>query len=497
MYGPKKSASTLEAVAFGATMFGSACINNLFVTYYMDLFCGVVSVSTTWFFVGQFIFMLWNALNDFVFGWFSDKLANQAKSTNLSARRNPLKSRARAIFWGGLVWSLAFLVIWFPPSKESPDFIKGLHFATSLCLYDGMLSYVEVSHSALLAEICTSNRGRATCNMYSAIFAICGSLSSFFGHLFWESDDLTAFRKVCFLASLLSFFSFSFTSCIIFKVATAETFPEGPALPNPYVSDQLTISTINGDAIERRRSVEMVSRCLQNECTKEIDKHPVKSASIGNFLRQVCRQRNFVIFVMVQCLQNFDCTFEKNFFHVFLRSFSAGVVSKSTQGIILSSSFIVPWIGTVLLTPAIQRYGVYNCVKNIFRLRILIAVLSVNIMFMSPIVACAALLVNRVTSESICRLCPLVISQLIDEDKFLHRETNNIRSASIVGASQILGKFSQSLAPMLGYAFLQLNTLEVQDEALSDSDVIKSNTEVSLIRIFLLHFSFIFVILTK
>ena len=63
------------------------------------------------------------------------------------------------------------------------------------------------------------------------------------------------------------------------------------------------------------------------------------------------------------------------------------------------------------------------------------------------------------SSESICRLCPLVITHLIDEDKYLRRKHGDaaIRSASIVGASQVLGKFSQSLAPMLGYAFVQFD----------------------------------------
>ncbi len=167
----KQTVTTLEAVAFGATMFGSACINNLFVTYYMDLFCGVVSVSSTWFFLGQVIFMLWNALNDFVFGWFSDNTASGGGSgaggdgAGGGAPLHPVHSRARAIRIGGFVWGAAFLLIWYPPGTAAPDFWKGLHFALSLCFYDGMLSYVEVNHSALLAEICTSSHGRATCNM--------------------------------------------------------------------------------------------------------------------------------------------------------------------------------------------------------------------------------------------------------------------------------------------------------------------------------------------
>ena len=167
---PKRGVTTLEAVAFGSTMFGSACINNLFVTYYLDLFCGVASVSAEWFFFGQAIFMVWNALNDFCFGWISDKLANRkieaSRHSQADAPANPARSRARGIRWGGFLWAAAFLLIWFPPGDSAPSVLKGLHFTVSLCFYDGLLSYVEVNHSALLAEICTSSKGRATCNMY-------------------------------------------------------------------------------------------------------------------------------------------------------------------------------------------------------------------------------------------------------------------------------------------------------------------------------------------
>eukprot|EP00750_Incisomonas_marina_P008777 INCI15694.1.p1 GENE.INCI15694.1~~INCI15694.1.p1 ORF type:complete len:545 (+),score=59.62 INCI15694.1:225-1859(+) len=469
----KHTVTTLEAMAFGATMFGSACINNLFVTYYMDLFCGVVSVSSGWFFVGQIVFMLWNALNDFVFGWFSDKGASG--SNDSTPTLHPVHSRARAIRIGGFIWGVAFLLIWFPPPASASDFLKGLHFALSLCFYDGMLSYVEVNHSALLAEICTSNRGRATCNMYSAIFAVLGSASSYFGHVYWHGGDLGEFRKVCFVVSILSVVSFEFTSFVISRAAPAlepsiklpssemKRLNRDPATDNlrskdgaPDVSAQ---KRSNSDGTSQRRNLAISPS--EQQLTEAVVSAVNKKRTIFGFLSQICRQRNFVIFVGIQCLQNFDCTFEKNFFHIFLRSFAAGSVSTSVQGVILSASFIVPWLGMVLITPIIQKYGVYACVKQIFRMRLLIALVSVGLVHHSPLVGCMCLLINRVTSESICRLCPLVISHLIDEDKYLHhklRDRASVRSASIVGASQVLGKFSQSLAPMLGYAFVEFDS---------------------------------------
>jgi len=72
-----------------------------------------------------------------------------------------------------------------------------------------------------------------------------------------------------------------------------------------------------------------------------------------------------------------------------------------------------------------------------------------------PWAVCAFMLLNRVTSECVCRLSPLVLSDLVDEDVFLNRRPQQL-SASIVGTAAFASKFSQSLAPMLGYFALSM-----------------------------------------
>jgi hypothetical protein len=49
--------ATATAVAFGATMFASSALNNIFVTYYIVYFTQVVRLSVSSFFFGQLIFM--------------------------------------------------------------------------------------------------------------------------------------------------------------------------------------------------------------------------------------------------------------------------------------------------------------------------------------------------------------------------------------------------------------------------------------------------------
>ena len=64
------------------------------------------------------------------------------------------------------------------------------------------------------------------------------------------------------------------------------------------------------------------------------------------------------------------------------------------------------------------------------------------------------LMVNRIVSECVCRLMPLVKSDLVDEDVYLNRRRHAM-SASVIGSAEFISKSGQSLAPMLGYFILR------------------------------------------
>ena len=150
----------------------------------------------------------WNAVNNPVFGWLSD---------HCCVRRN---RRATAVRFGGLIWALSFIALWLPltPQPSAPSdashslqdgtaiaaaaaapsaaasWLATLHFVLTLCVYDGGLTYVEVNHSALLAEVSTSPVERARCNMWAGIGAGVGSLSSWVGYVYWDAGSVAGFR---------------------------------------------------------------------------------------------------------------------------------------------------------------------------------------------------------------------------------------------------------------------------------------------------------------
>ena len=72
-------------------------------------------------------------------------------------------------------------------------------------------------------------------------------------------------------------------------------------------------------------------------------------------LLQLLCQRNFLSAVTLSTLQVFDCTFEKNFFSLSLDYLVGAHVSPSTRGLVISCSFILPHLCTVVITPIIRQ----------------------------------------------------------------------------------------------------------------------------------------------
>ena len=69
--------STLTALAYGATSFSITMLHSIFMLYYVDLYVNVYRLDDSWFYFGQAVFMVWNAVNDPLFGWISDNMHGQ------------------------------------------------------------------------------------------------------------------------------------------------------------------------------------------------------------------------------------------------------------------------------------------------------------------------------------------------------------------------------------------------------------------------------------
>lgn len=76
------------AVVYGSLTLFITILHNVFLLYYVDTFVSVYKISKAAFWVGETVFLLWNSLNDPLFGWLSD--------------RQFLSSQPRFVSWGRL-----------------------------------------------------------------------------------------------------------------------------------------------------------------------------------------------------------------------------------------------------------------------------------------------------------------------------------------------------------------------------------------------------------
>jgi hypothetical protein len=464
-----RSPLVLSSLAFASVMAASSAMNNLFVTYYIDLFSRAASLPPEWFYLGQVAFSIWNAVNDPLFGWLSDTfggasrkpqtIAGNARSWNDNAgEAGALSRRTHALRLGGAGWALAFAIIWWPwgvwshspnPGADatteglwSPQSIlAALHFVVALCFYDGMLSYVEVNHSALLAEMTDRPEERARANMYAGIAAALGSGTSFIAYVMYDTADLTHFRVLVLVVAIACLLIFEFAAWGIDSTANARS----PAHASHSVKQEDDMDvTENADDVVPRTKAE-------------------KPIGYMQFAFQLVRSRSFLAFVVLASLQSFDCAFEKNFYAPFMdvltfnpsyhtirstsgssrvlsgqlvnggggvthgwstRSDAADAVrlrsnlqhqqqvwlkwkagqldtgtavanpggtashenaveehqrTKSMRGMFISASFILPHVLTIMWTPLIKSQGLYFTLKLIFSVRLLVLIAASSV----------------------------------------------------------------------------------------------------------------------
>ncbi|XP_055563206.1 transmembrane protein 180 isoform X3 [Falco cherrug] len=92
-----------NALAYSMTTLGAGMMNSIFNFYYVKLFLNRYKISEVAFHQAQVVFMIWNAVNDPLFGYIQDN----SKFACCSRRQF-------SILYGAPLYALAFLLPWFP-----------------------------------------------------------------------------------------------------------------------------------------------------------------------------------------------------------------------------------------------------------------------------------------------------------------------------------------------------------------------------------------------
>ncbi|XP_077640800.1 transmembrane protein 180 isoform X3 [Lonchura striata] len=387
------------AVIYGSLSLFVSILHNVFLLYYVDTFVSVYKIDKLSFWIGETVFLIWNSLNDPLFGWLSDRvfLSTQQAGAEISSPEVVLK-RLRALSHNGPLFAISFLAFWV--SWAHP----GLQFLLCLCMYDSFLTMVDLHHNALLADLAVSAKDRTSLNFYCSLFSAIGSLSVFMSYAVWNKEDFFSFRIFCVLLALCSIVGFTLSTQLLRQRFQAD----GKAKWDEE-------STLKGLYIEK------------------LSVPQEKRITLAEYLQQLSRHRNFLWFVCMNLVQHL----------------LSDQISVSTGSFLLGVSYIAPHLNNLYFLSLCRRCGVYTVVQGLFFLKLALSV----VMFLAGpdqvYLLCIFIASNRVFTEGTCKLLNLVVTDLVDEDLVLNRR-KQAASALLFGMVALVTKPGQTFAPLIG-----------------------------------------------
>ncbi|KAM6951751.1 transmembrane protein 180 [Aplochiton taeniatus] len=404
------------SVLYGSLALFVSILHNVFLLYYVETFVSVYKIDKVSFWVGEAVFLIWNSVNDPLFGWLSDRsfLNYPQEGTQISSPEVVLK-RLQALSRNGPLFALSFLAFWVAWAHP------GLQFLLCLCLYDGFLTVVDLNHNALLADLAVSASDRTRLNFHCSLFSAVGSLSVFLSYSFWDKEDFFSFRVFCVVLAAFSMLGFTVVSRLL----------------------------------SRRFQTEARLRQEEALVLKELSmghgahSQPEKQVTLGEYLRQLSKHRNFMWFSAMNLIQVFHCHFNSNFFPLFLEHLLSDSISASTGSILLGISYIAPHLNNLYFLTLCQRYGVYQVIRWLFLLKLGLSVAMVLAGADHIYLLCIFIASNRVFTEGTCKLLNLVITDLVDEDFVVNRR-QQATSALLFGMVALVTKPGQTFAPLIG-----------------------------------------------
>ncbi len=151
---------------YGLAALGSATVSGIYsamlTIYYQDY----LGLGARWISIAFFIYAIWNALNDPIFGQITDRTHTKL------GRRIPYL-RFTAPFLG-----LTFIMVWLAP-ENAPEASKFAWMLVTMLLYDTCYTIIGLVHGALLPELSESDVERGKLSVSSSMFGLLGTLIGF------------------------------------------------------------------------------------------------------------------------------------------------------------------------------------------------------------------------------------------------------------------------------------------------------------------------------
>ncbi|XP_068194026.1 transmembrane protein 180-like [Antennarius striatus] len=394
------------ALAYAMTTLGASMINNIFSFYYVKLFLNKYKISEGAFQQSQVVYMVWNAFNDPIFGYLQDN------------SRVPCCSQRRlSILYGAPLYSLSFLIAWFPwRTYAAGDWLSGLHLTVALCAFDGMLTFVLLAQCALFAEISSHHQNRLRLIKYNQVASLIGSSSILFcGVVSQNMEDFGAFQGFTVLAAILS------CGCMLYTGFHCQSRFD-------------------------KKGSESEELCSGDNTSHQSE---FSFATLKTLTWQILANRDFQIFVLMNFFQVFMIAFFNNFTMIFTEHLiPPDTLPPLAQSLMYGAGFICPQLLVLSSQSLLRDIGYYKVILFTFYMETGMAVLMLALGSHHYYVLAFFLTVNMVIIQATFSLFGLPLSDIIDTDLHKYNRSSPL-SSMVFGTNALFTKPAQSLAPMI------------------------------------------------
>lgn len=415
------------ALAYAMTTLGSAMINNVFSFYYVKLFLNKYKISEGAFHQSQVVYMVWNAVNDPLIGYLQD-----------TSRMPCCSQRRLSILYGAPLYSLAFLLAWFPWRSYTPgDWLSGLHLTVALCAFDGLLTFVLLAQCALFAEISSQHHNRLRLVKYNQVASLVGSSSVLFcGLISNNMEHFLAFQAFAVMIAILS------CVCMLYTGVHSESRFDNNKGSDPDISGS-------------------------------VDKASHQSVTSFSSLRtltwQILTNRDFQLFVIMNFFQVFMLAFLNNFTMIFAEQLiPPDVLPSLAKSVMYGAGFLCPQLLVLIGQRLLHDIGYYKIILFTFYIEAGMAAVMLALGPQHYYVLALFLTVNMVVVQAAFSLFGLPLADIIDTDLQKYKRSTPL-SSMVFGTNALFTKPAQSLAPMIVLTILNQFGYEQLKEGGKDS----------------------------
>ncbi|KAG9477015.1 hypothetical protein GDO78_002417 [Eleutherodactylus coqui] len=344
--------------------------------------------------------MIWNAINDPLFGYIQDN----SKTGFCSIRRH-------SILYGAPFYALAFLLPWFPwKDYTEGEWLSGVHLLIALCVFDGLLTFVLLAQCALFAEISTRHESRLQLIKYNQIASLLGSSSILFCGLVSDNmENFPSFQTFTVFVAVLS------TACMCYTgVFGISQYEQQEKLVESSGKSETSLSW----------------------------------AAVLSLTKQILTQKNFLLFVSMNFFQVFHSTFCSNFMIIFADNLiPKDALPSFVRSIMYGAGFMFPQLLVLSSHSLLSSIGYYKVILYAFYVEAISAVLMLLTGPQHFYILAAFLITNMVLVHATFSVFNLPLADIVDAD-FANYKRKSPLSSMVFGTNALFTKPAQSLAPM-------------------------------------------------